>query len=161
MPKILLRVGFKRKYKNMKKIILLAIVLICGNIVFFPHKAQVFSLNMKTSEHTAQKDAIYLAPIWKKSYDSHLFTFASIPKIANDVVTDVFEMEDESGKTWPGKGPIYYSSYKSGVFFMNWSGNVSIPPVLALNLWAIYFLIPSILIFLLSLLFALKKGKTN
>lgn len=89
----------------MKKFVLLAIVLICANIVFFPHKAQVFTLNMKTSEHIAQKDAIYLAPSWKKSYDSRLFTFASIPKKENDVVTDVFEMEDENGKTWSGERP--------------------------------------------------------
>jgi hypothetical protein len=145
----------------MKKNILLLVILISINIAFFPHKAQVFTLNMKTGEHFAQKDAIYLSPIWNKSYDSHLFTFATIPKIADDVVTDVFEMEEQNGKTWSGKGPIYYRSYKSGVFFINRSGNAIVPPVQAYDIWATYFLLPSILIFFISLFYTFKKIKTN
>jgi hypothetical protein len=108
----------------MKKIIWLSIILLSVNMCFFPKKANVGNLNTSTGEYTEGTSSIYLAPIWAKSYDSHLITF--VPSGAGVWDTTDFE------------------------------GNVKAPE-LALGVWAIFFLIPSTLIFYFSIFFKKKR----
>lgn len=112
----------------MKKIIWLSIILLSVNLLFFPKKAQTGSLNQSTGQFFKGINSIYLAPIWSKSYESHLISFV------------------------PSNTGVWDST--------DFDGNVKAPD-LALGIWIIFFLVPSGLIFYLSVFYKRNRIKSD
>jgi hypothetical protein len=111
----------------MKKIIWLSIIILSVNLLFFPKKAETGSLNQSTGNFFKGVSSIYLAPIWSKSYSSHLISF--VPSN-----TSVWDSTDLDGNK------------KS--------------PKLAIGIWIIFFLIPSAIIFYLSVFYKKNRNKS-
>ena len=94
-PKILNRFGSNLNYKYMKKIIWLSIILLSVNLLLFPKKARTGSLDRDSGIFSGGMSCIYLAPIWSKSYDSHIISF--VPSN-----TQVWSSTDLAGNLkWP------------------------------------------------------------
>jgi hypothetical protein len=122
----------------MKKNIWLLVILLSINLIFFPKRCNVASIDTTNGKVLNKTSVLFLSPIWSSSYDGHLVLLSPLPQLNNpNVVISSYAVTDFEGNT---KEP---------------------ESKLALNIWSIYFLIPTILIFLLSLFFPLKKKAKN
>lgn len=134
------------------KTILISILLLIINLLFFPSYVDLYHANQKTGETVPEINVIYLAPIWTKSYSSHFFSLASSEKKYNTSEWMTFEKIGENGK----KLNSLEAFNEMIEYEKNYDGNKK-----AYGVWTIFFCLPSLLIISLSFLFFKHKNSNK
>jgi len=94
------------------------------------------SMDKTTGSLINKMSVLYLAPIWSNSFDGHLILLSQLPQLNDpNVMVSTYAVTDFEGNT----------------------KETETKP--AFEIWSLYFLLPSIVVVLLTLFLTFKKGK--
>jgi len=153
---------------------MLFIILVSINLIFVPHRTRTVIWD-KNSFQTISEDQVYfVSPIWSSTYEGHFISFGSFHSKKGQQSDIVDYINFKYGRI------ISISDFKTSSFFIEsydrgqaikaFSENEvratgiptdlhfnPIPSPIAFNIWGIYFLIPSLLIYYFIAIFKRKQ----
>lgn len=120
----------------MKKFYWILILVIGINLILFPKRCNVMSVDNTNYSYKEKTSLLYLSPIWSESFENHLILLSPLPQSNNPNVTfSAYAVTDFDGKVKePASKPAY-------------------------DIWAMYYFIPTLLIILLPFFLVKRKSE--
>lgn len=148
----------------MKSKIILLVILVSINLIFVPHRTRIVTWDKNSFQTISENQIHFVSPLWSNTYDGHFISFGSFQskKVHQSDMVDYINFK--YGRI------ISISDFKTSSFFIEsyergqaikavFENEVRatgiptdlhfnpIPSPIAFNIWVIYFLMPSLLIY--------------
>jgi len=143
-------------------------MLLCVNLLFVPQRSRIVTWDTNSAQTINERKKLFLSPVWARTYNGHFLHFGSIlsKKKSSSAMADYNTFK--SGRIIGEKNnPAFliesYDNKKAiKAYFERQNIATGIPTDLdfnpiaspfALDIWAIFFLIPSLLIYYFSVFY--------